>query len=291
MPAPWPVAGAGGAEAAAARGGALLLDQKGSPAYVSPEVLVCRPYDGAAADVWALGVVLYIMLTGTYPFQDNKPARLFDKIQQAWRAVAFPDCVSPAARDLIKQLLTRQPERRPSAEDLLSHPWVSGITVAATSPASGTAVSPAGTAAALVAASADDCVVPNLGSPALARKRRCPDLPPLVIPAASTTANATVGGASAATSPSSPMSVGGGTLQHMWTSPPSEASPSAVVGAIATAAKRRRGSGVSAIELAFALKAAQQQPSANDFTASSQPPSPPPPMSPDAALPVSLSIA
>ncbi len=49
----------------------LLTDQKGSPAYVSPEVLTCQPYDPAAADVWSLGVILYVLLTSTYPFQDK----------------------------------------------------------------------------------------------------------------------------------------------------------------------------------------------------------------------------
>ena len=50
----------------------LLHDQKGSPAYVSPEVLIGKPYDGKAADMWSMGVVLYRMLTASYPFQDSE---------------------------------------------------------------------------------------------------------------------------------------------------------------------------------------------------------------------------
>jgi len=66
-----------------------LSDRKGSPAFVSPEVVVSQSYDGAAADMWALGVILYILLTGTYPFRDTHPANLFHKIQQGHSAVFF----------------------------------------------------------------------------------------------------------------------------------------------------------------------------------------------------------
>ena len=67
----------------------LLTDQKGSPAYVGPEVLSCMPYEGYAADMWSIGVVLYRMLTGEYPFQDSEPAGLYDKILLA--SVSFPE--------------------------------------------------------------------------------------------------------------------------------------------------------------------------------------------------------
>jgi len=100
-----------------------LSDRKGSPAFVSPEVVVSQCYDGAAADMWALGVILYIMLTGTYPFRDNHPANLFQKIQQGHSAVFFPATMSEAARDLIRRLLVKEPHLRMTADELMRDLW------------------------------------------------------------------------------------------------------------------------------------------------------------------------
>lgn len=59
----------------------LLTDQKGSPAYISPDVLSGKPYAGKPSDMWALGVVLYTMLYGQFPFYDSNPTVLFQKIK------------------------------------------------------------------------------------------------------------------------------------------------------------------------------------------------------------------
>lgn len=104
----------------------IMKNQKGSPAYVSPEVLSCMPYDGAAADMWGLGVILYVMLTGTYPFQDNRPMHLFQKIQRANQALTFPSHVGRSARNLVCCLLDRNPDNRPTAAQLLNDPWFNG---------------------------------------------------------------------------------------------------------------------------------------------------------------------
>jgi len=60
-----------------------LTDQRGSLAYVSPDVLSGNPYDGKASDMWAMGVLLYTMLYGQFPFYDNDPQELFRKIRTA----------------------------------------------------------------------------------------------------------------------------------------------------------------------------------------------------------------
>jgi len=101
-----------------------LRDQKGSPAYVCPEVLCCKPYNGYAADMWGLGVVLFRMLAGSYPFHDSEPARLFDKILLGSSAINFPDSIPTAARNVIRRLLERNPQSRPDAATLLQHPWL-----------------------------------------------------------------------------------------------------------------------------------------------------------------------
>lgn len=61
----------------------LLKDQRGSPAYISPDVLCGKPYLGKPSDMWALGVVLYTMLYGQFPFYDSSPTQLFSKIKAA----------------------------------------------------------------------------------------------------------------------------------------------------------------------------------------------------------------
>jgi serine/threonine-protein kinase 40 len=60
-----------------------LYDQRGSPAYISPDVLGGKPYRGKPSDMWALGVVLYTMIFGKFPFVDTTPTALFKKIRQA----------------------------------------------------------------------------------------------------------------------------------------------------------------------------------------------------------------
>ena len=55
----------------------LLKDQRGSPAYISPDVLSGKPYLGKPSDMWALGVVLFTMLYGQFPFYDSVPQELF----------------------------------------------------------------------------------------------------------------------------------------------------------------------------------------------------------------------
>jgi len=97
----------------------------GSPEYVAPEVLACVPYE-KAVDLWSVGVITYILLTGFLPFYDKNHAVLFEKIQNV--DYNWDDCpeVSPAAKHFIQHLLVKDPKKRYTAEIAMAHPWIKG---------------------------------------------------------------------------------------------------------------------------------------------------------------------
>nr|XP_054960699.1 tribbles homolog 3 isoform X2 [Pan paniscus] len=100
-----------------------LWDKHACPAYVGPEILSSRAsYSGKAADVWSLGVALFTMLAGHYPFQDSEPVLLFGKIRRG--AYALPAGLSAPARCLVRCLLRREPAERLTATGILLHPWL-----------------------------------------------------------------------------------------------------------------------------------------------------------------------
>jgi len=103
-----------------------ISDRHGCPAYVGPEILDLnqKSFSGRAADMWSLGVLLYVVLYGRYPFYDTTPARLFAKIRHAQIHLAEEAGISFDARSLIRCLLRRDPSERPSALDILAHPWL-----------------------------------------------------------------------------------------------------------------------------------------------------------------------
>ncbi|KYO45169.1 tribbles-like protein 1 isoform B [Alligator mississippiensis] len=103
-----------------------LSDKHGCPAYVSPEILnTTGTYSGKSADVWSLGVMLYTLLVGRYPFHDSDPSTLFSKIRRG--QFCIPDYVSPKARCLIRSLLRREPSERLTAPEILLHPWFEAV--------------------------------------------------------------------------------------------------------------------------------------------------------------------
>ena len=93
----------------------LLKDQRGSPAYISPDVLSGKPYLGKPSDMWALGVVLFTMLYGQFPFYDSAPQELFNKIKTAEFSIPDDGRVSEDTKSVIKRLLVTEPERRLTA--------------------------------------------------------------------------------------------------------------------------------------------------------------------------------
>ncbi|XP_071444862.1 serine/threonine-protein kinase 40-like [Hetaerina americana] len=97
----------------------LLVDQKGSPAYISPDVLRGKPYLGKPSDMWALGVVLFTMLYGQFPFYDPSPSQLFAKIKTASYVIPKDGRVTDDAVSLIVNLLVLDPVRRYTASQVL----------------------------------------------------------------------------------------------------------------------------------------------------------------------------
>uniref|UniRef100_A0A8C7LDJ2 calcium/calmodulin-dependent protein kinase n=1 Tax=Oncorhynchus kisutch TaxID=8019 RepID=A0A8C7LDJ2_ONCKI len=98
----------------------------GTPGYLSPEVLRKEAY-GKPVDIWACGVILYILLVGYPPFWDEDQHKLYQQIKAG--AYDFPspewDSVTPEAKNLINQMLTINPAKRITAQESLKHPWVS----------------------------------------------------------------------------------------------------------------------------------------------------------------------
>ncbi|XP_057416447.1 serine/threonine-protein kinase SAPK7-like [Lotus japonicus] len=99
----------------------------GTPAYIAPEVLSRREYDGKLADVWSCGVTLYVMLVGAYPFEDHDDPRNFRKTIQRIMAVQYkiPDYVhiSQDCRHLLSRIFVANPLRRISLKEIKNHPW------------------------------------------------------------------------------------------------------------------------------------------------------------------------
>ncbi|XP_051187784.1 CBL-interacting protein kinase 16 [Lolium perenne] len=100
----------------------LLHTQCGTPAYVAPEVLRGRGYDGARADMWSCGVVLYVLLCGFLPFQHENYAKMYQRIFKG--EYQMPPWVSGEARRLIGRLLAVDPAKRVTLPELMLTPWV-----------------------------------------------------------------------------------------------------------------------------------------------------------------------
>lgn len=99
----------------------------GTPYFISPEVL--NGSYGKECDIWSLGVVLYLILSASYPFDGENRVEVFSKIQNG--ELNFPsnpwDKISPECKDMIQKMLTVERNKRITAEKALKHPWFSKI--------------------------------------------------------------------------------------------------------------------------------------------------------------------
>lgn len=104
--------------------GPLLEDYPGSPAYAAPELTKGIPYRGRASDVWALGVTLYTMLAGQYPFWSEDVDEMYYRIAYAAPEFRASWGLSPSLRSLITAMLHKDPSQRPSMLQVRNHLWM-----------------------------------------------------------------------------------------------------------------------------------------------------------------------
>ncbi|XP_068783836.1 maternal embryonic leucine zipper kinase isoform X3 [Struthio camelus] len=94
----------------------------GSPAYAAPELIQGKAYIGSEADIWSMGVLLYALLCGFLPFDDDNVMAVYRKIMRGKYYV--PKWLSPSSTLLLHQMLQVDPKKRITVKHLLSHPWL-----------------------------------------------------------------------------------------------------------------------------------------------------------------------
>ncbi|KAI8060820.1 kinase-like domain-containing protein, partial [Gongronella butleri] len=94
----------------------------GSLYFAAPELLSGRPYHGPEIDVWSLGVVLYVMVTGSVPFDDKSLPGLHEKIKRA--QVAYPAHMSTSCHHLLSHIFIADPHQRITLADIVMHTWM-----------------------------------------------------------------------------------------------------------------------------------------------------------------------
>ncbi|KAF7327527.1 Non-specific serine/threonine protein kinase [Mycena kentingensis (nom. inval.)] len=119
----------------------LMQTSCGSPCYAAPELVISEGlYVGSAVDIWSCGVILYAMLAGYLPFDDDPANPDGDNINLLYKYIvntplSFPDYISDEARDLLKMMLVPDPRKRASLEAVMRHPWLAAYHVSASDPA------------------------------------------------------------------------------------------------------------------------------------------------------------
>lgn len=103
------------------RDGDFLRTSCGSPNYASPEVVSGRPYAGPEVDVWSCAVILYALLCGSLPFDDEHVPNLFKKIKHGH--YTLPGHLSEQSRSLLLRMLTVDPVKRITFKEIRRHPW------------------------------------------------------------------------------------------------------------------------------------------------------------------------
>ena len=104
--------------------GSMLETSCGSPHYACPEVIRGEKYDGRRADVWSCGVILYALLVGALPFDDDNLRQLLEKVKRG--VFHIPHFVPPDVQDLLRGMICVDSNKRMTLQNVVHHPWVSG---------------------------------------------------------------------------------------------------------------------------------------------------------------------
>ncbi|KPM07628.1 serine/threonine kinase SAD-1-like protein, partial [Sarcoptes scabiei] len=102
--------------------GSMLETSCGSPHYASPEIIRGEKYDGRQADVWSVGVILYALLVGALPFDDDNLRQLLEKVKRG--TFHIPHFVPPECQDLLRRMIEVDANKRISLSEVIRHPWV-----------------------------------------------------------------------------------------------------------------------------------------------------------------------
>jgi serine/threonine protein kinase len=94
----------------------------GSLYFAAPELLQAKQYTGPEVDVWSFGIVLYVLVCGKVPFDDQSMPQLHAKIKKG--VVEYPPWLTPECRSLIARMLTTNPQDRATLHEIMSHPWM-----------------------------------------------------------------------------------------------------------------------------------------------------------------------
>ena len=97
----------------------------GSPCYAAPEMVTGKKYNGSSVDIWSSGIVLYTMVCGYLPFEDENQNILFGKIAKG--CFSLPTYLSPPCKDLLRRILVTDPNIRYGFEQIKHHPWFTSV--------------------------------------------------------------------------------------------------------------------------------------------------------------------
>ncbi|XP_038238143.1 LOW QUALITY PROTEIN: serine/threonine-protein kinase BRSK1 [Dermochelys coriacea] len=105
-------------------GASLLETSCGSPHYACPEVIKGEKYDGRRADMWSCGVILFALLVGALPFDDDNLRQLLEKVKRG--VFHMPHFIPPDCQSLLRGMIEVEPEKRLSLDQIQKHPWFLG---------------------------------------------------------------------------------------------------------------------------------------------------------------------